>query len=124
MDGTLKKVVSWSIFGIILLVVIVGVIIPCIILTYGPALYPDSDFSSFEDSLQFTSIILSFASVFLGGFSIYQASVSSKETKVLQERVDTLKSKQEEMNNLLRYKKFEMVESQPTAWTPDPSNME
>lgn len=124
MDGTLKKVISWSIFGIILLVLIVGVIIPSIILTYGPAMYPETDFSSFRDSLQYTSIILSFASVFLGLLSIFQASVSSKETKVLLERIDTLKSKQEEMNNLLRYKKFEVVESNPTSWAPDPSNME
>lgn len=124
MDGTLKKVISWSIFGIILLVVIVGVVIPSIVLTYGPAMYPKADFSSFEDSLQYTSIVLSFASVFLGCFSIYQASVSSKEAKVLLERIDILKSKQDEMNNLLRYKKFEVVESQPASWTLDPSNME
>lgn len=125
MDDRLKKAISWACFWMILVGIVFGMLIPWFVVTYGPTLFPKADFSGFENSMNTSSIIVSFASAVLGAFSIYQASASSKEMKNLLNQVNRLNAQQEEMNRMLQ-PLVHFGESTPGTgdWTADPGIIE
>lgn len=132
LDDTIRKVVSWACVIIILVAIVLGMLLPWLLMTYGPTLFPEKDLSGCESTLQTSSIVISFASAFLGAYSIYQAAASSKETKLLLERVNELNSYQQEMNktvktveNMLKAE-VHVVDAQfpPGGWKPDKGDAE
>lgn len=121
MDNRLKKVISWTCFALILVGLIFGMLIPWLIVTYGPTLWPDANYSGFENSMNTSSIIISLASAALGAFSIYQASSSSKEMRSLLEKVNQLNVQQEEMKKMLQpLVHFGETKAGTGDWSVDP----
>ena len=96
MNERLKTVIQWSCYiGIAGYVIF---ILAClIIITIAPTLFPNVDVSGFREVITTAGMVLSFLSVGIGVFSIYQANISSKQTEKIVNSINVLKHQQESL---------------------------
>lgn len=96
MSGKLKNVILWTLY-IVVLIIGLSAIIALGVNVLAPTFFPDADISGFKNYINTFGIILSFLSVGLGMFSIYQANISGKQAVEMLNSIQELKIQQERM---------------------------
>ena len=94
MNTKLKNVIQWTIYGLLIFIVLFS-IGSLIINVVAPTFFPDADISGFKDYIDQFCIILSFLSVGLGVYSIWQASESGKQATEMINSLHALKQQQD-----------------------------
>lgn len=94
MNKNLKTVIQWTIYLLIILIVLftVGSLL---VNVFAPTFFPNADISGFKDYINTFCVILSFLSVGLGVYSIWQASASGKQASEMIDSLHALKQQQE-----------------------------
>ena len=125
MGPQLKKTISWTIYIVIAICIVGGVLIPAFITMIQPTFFPEADISGFISWMQTASIWVSFFSAALGGFSVWQATRSEKETKAvldtIRQTINTIKVGQDELASFLHNPNFHygQLSMGETTWTQD-----
>ena len=96
MNERLKTVVQWTIYSAFI-IISVWTFISLLVCVMAPTFSPDANISGFKDYVNTFAIILSFLSVLIGMFSIWQAYVSEKQSTEMIQSLQELKQKQNEM---------------------------
>lgn len=94
MDTTLKRVILWSLY-ILIVIIAIFTLISLGINVFAPTFFPSVDISGFKDYINTFCVILSFLSVGLGVFSIVQANESGKQANEMATSIQALKQQQE-----------------------------
>lgn len=125
MGSSLRKAIGWTIYIVIAICIVGGVLIPAFVKMIQPTFFPQTDISGFSDWMQTSSIWVSFFSAALGGFSVWQATRSEKETKVVLDAItqtmNTIKCGQEEIASFLHNPNFHYGQQKNSreSWTQD-----
>lgn len=93
MDQKLKKTIQWSVFVIILIALIISVV-ALVISMIQPTLFPGVNIDGFKSYITIASVFVSFLSAGLGGFSIWQANNSNKQSVQILNAISEIKSEQ------------------------------
>ena len=94
MDERLTKAVQWSIYAIILIFSLC-ILASFIVIILQPTFFPDKNISGFKDYINTMCTFVSFISVGLGVFSIYQANSSGKQASKMMDSLRLLEKRQE-----------------------------
>lgn len=120
-NSNLKTVIQWTIY-IAILIVSLFTLISLLIVVIAPTFLPSVNISGFKNYISTFGLLLSFLSVGLGTYSIYQAFASGKQATEMIQSLQTLKEQQElVLVSLKSIKDLKIVSSQKTTgqWTPD-----
>jgi len=92
-----KKLISvaqWTIY-IFLVIIVLLPLVSLFVSVLAPTFFPSADISGFKDYIDAFAIILSFLSVALGGFSIWQSHESGKQANKVLDSINDIKIKQD-----------------------------
>lgn len=98
MNKDLKKVISWTLFIIILTIIIIS-LIASIINMIQPTFFPEVDISGFKNYTNAISVLLSFLSAGLGMFSIWQSNLSSQQSVEILNGIKDIEKEQKYISN-------------------------
>lgn len=94
MSDKLKYTIQWSLYILMMVIVIVTFI--CLVINIiAPTFFPNKNISGFKDYVNTLCVILSFLSAGLGIYSILQANVSGKQANEMINSIHELKEQQE-----------------------------
>lgn len=94
MDAKLKKTIQWTLYVLVIVVTIITLL--CLgINILAPTFFPNTDISGFTNYINVLCILLSFLSVGLGMYSIYQAAESGKQANKMINSIQALQKQQE-----------------------------
>lgn len=94
MSDKLKHTMQWSLYILMMIIVIVTFI--CLgINIIAPTFFPNTNINGFKDYINTLGVILSFLSAGLGIYSILQANVSGKQASEMINSIHELKEQQE-----------------------------
>lgn len=125
MDNKLRKTILWTLYFIVVFFILIGVFFPAVILMIQPICFPTTDISGFAGWIQTAGLVISFASVALGLFSVYQASKSETEMKTvlntIRETTKVISVKQDELSMYLHAPNIHFGDSttQSSNWKRD-----
>ena len=94
MSDRLKHIIPWTLYVSVVLIALFTVV-SLGINVLAPTFFPETDISGFKDYINTFCVILSFLSVGLGIYSIWQASESSKQANEMVNSIHALKQQQE-----------------------------
>jgi len=101
MTERLKNVIQWTLYVLVIIVALIT-IISLGINILAPTLFPNVDISGFKDYINTSCVFLSFLSVGLGIYSIWQASQSGKQADEMLSTIRDLKYQQEVLTVTLK----------------------
>lgn len=119
MNERLKTVVQWTIY-ILIIVVILFTITSLLISVLAPTFFPSANIDGFKGYINTFGIVLSFLSVGLGVYSIWQAFASGKQATEMISSIHDLKQQQDTL--LVTLKSTSEISSSDTthtSWTRD-----
>lgn len=96
MNERLKTVVQWTIYYA-LITISIWTFLSLMVCVLAPTVSPHTNISGFKDYVNTFAIILSFLSVLLGLFSVWQAYVSGKQSAEMINSLQDLKQRQNEL---------------------------
>lgn len=88
------SVVLWTIYMLMVIVILLS-LASIFVSILAPTFFPDADISGFQDYIDVFAIILSFLSVALGVFSIWQSYQSGKQATKMIDSINDIKEKQD-----------------------------
>lgn len=94
MDKRLKSAIQWTLY-IAVIVIAIMTLISLAINMLAPTFFPNKNISGFKEYINTSCIFLSFLSVGLGIYSIWQASESGKQANEMVSSIKALKQQQE-----------------------------
>lgn len=103
MNDKLKNTIQWTVY-VLVMIVICYILVSLGANTVAPVFWPEIDVSSFTEYINNLCVMLSFASVALGTYSIWQASRSGKQASEMINSLHELKSQQALLVTLLSTK--------------------
>lgn len=124
MAQKLKTTIQWTTYSVILFLIIITIISLTVNLI-APTFFPNTDISGFQGYINTASIILSFLSVGLAIFSIWQASASGKQSQDILNMVQEIKDKQTTLSKDILRTGQNVVRtdvSPDKTWSPDRTN--
>ena len=101
MDDKFKSTLLWTCYGVLLLVIIVTLIFLGIDVL-APTFFPETNISGIKQYINTFCIILSFLSVTLGVYSIWQSNGSSKQANEILQSVRAIEKEQHLSQDLMR----------------------
>lgn len=94
MSDKLKHTIQWSLYILLMIIVIVTFI--CLGTNIiAPTFFPNTNINGFKDYINTLCVILSFLSAGLGIYSILQANISGKQASEMINSIHELKEQQE-----------------------------
>uniref|UniRef100_UPI004055F309 hypothetical protein n=1 Tax=Agathobacter sp. TaxID=2021311 RepID=UPI004055F309 len=122
MDIKLKTAIQWGLYVLVAFISIMT-LAALVISMIGPMFFPKTDISGVKNYINIACTILSFLSVGLGFFSIWQANQSGKQTIEMMQLLQNLEKKQSEMMVTLKNINDPTVvttqHDSNNTWTPD-----
>lgn len=97
MNELLKKAIHWTLYVIITFVIVITLLAVVIVMA-APTFFPEADISGFKDYVTTSSVILSFLSTGLGGFSIWQANSSGEQSAKILNGIRAIRMTQNAMS--------------------------
>ncbi len=119
MDEKLKTVVQWTIY-ILIIIVILFTVMSLLVSVLAPTFFPSVNIDGFKSYINTFGIVLSFLSVALGVYSIWQAFASGKQATEMINSIHDLKQQQATL--LVTLKSTNNISSSDTihtSWTQD-----
>lgn len=101
MSKKLKQIISWTLYVSIVIIAILT-ITSLIINVLAPTFFPEKDISGFKDYINIFCVILSFLSVGIGIYSVWQANVSGKQANEIMKSIQAIEREQYLSQELLR----------------------
>lgn len=101
MNGKLKQVVPWTLYISVVLIALFT-IVSLVINVLAPTFFPQTDISGFKDYINTFCVILSFLSVGLGIYSIWQTNESGKQANEIMKSIQLIERDQHLSQDLLR----------------------
>lgn len=101
MRDRLKQVVPWTFYIIVVLIMLFTIVSLCINIL-APTFFPEKDISGFKNYINEFCVILSFLSVGLGIYSIWQTSGSGKQANEILKSIQAIEREQQLSKDLMR----------------------
>lgn len=101
MNGRLRQVVPWTLYIAVVLIAMFT-IVSLVINVLAPTFFPETNISGFQDYINTFCVILSFLSVGLGIYSIWQASESGKQANEIMKSIQLIEREQYLSQDLMR----------------------
>lgn len=101
MDKRLKTVLQWSIFVLLMLIIVLMLIIPLACWVFSTIFKFDFDSSGISEIFGIAGVIISFLSAGLGCFSIWQANHGTQQTNKILEEVDSIKKQNDILKSMI-----------------------
>lgn len=111
MTEKLRNTVSWTVFIIISIVVVLGLIVPFFMTIFFPVFWPNIDVTTMGAWVQKSSSIIGLFSMGLGVLSIWQAKESNIESREMLKLITDIRRNQEFEANYRQNRQYHYYDS-------------
>lgn len=125
MSDKLKNTIQWSMYFAIMAVLLITIFIPIVVNMLAPTWFPCADISGFNNISNISGSLLSFFSVCLAVFSIWQAKTSSTQMNRVLNKLTVIQNQQEAIKSAVNqnyYNYGTMPNEEMNTWQIDRNN--